>query len=65
MMTWKRTLSPIHASGPGYVIVASGQNATTSPAFAPITLLAILSIVLFYLLMALERLIIPWATRRG
>jgi NitT/TauT family transport system permease protein len=49
--------------GLGYVIVASGQNADTSLAFASITLLAILSIVLFYLLVALERLVIPWATR--
>jgi NitT/TauT family transport system permease protein len=47
--------------GLGYVIVASGQNANTSLAFASITLLAILSIVLFYLLVALERLVIPWA----
>ena len=62
-MTWKRTLSPIRASGPGHVMVASGQNASTSPAFAPITPLAILSIVLFCLLTALERLVIPWATR--
>jgi NitT/TauT family transport system permease protein len=47
--------------GLGYVIVASGQNADTTLAFASIAVLAALSVVLFYLLVALERLLIPWA----
>jgi NitT/TauT family transport system permease protein len=47
--------------GLGYVIVASGQNANTALAFAAIVLLAIMSVVLFYALVALERLLIPWA----
>ncbi len=47
--------------GLGYVIVASGQNANTSLAFAAIVLLSLLSIVLFYLLVLAERLLVPWA----
>lgn len=50
--------------GLGYVIIASGQNADTPLAFAAIVLLAIMSVVLFYLLVALERLVIPWATHQ-
>jgi NitT/TauT family transport system permease protein len=48
-------------NGLGYVIVASGQNANTSLAFAAIVLLSLLSIVLFYALVLLERLLVPWA----
>jgi NitT/TauT family transport system permease protein len=48
--------------GLGYVIVASGQNANTSLAFAAIVLLSLLSIVLFYALVLAERLLVPWAT---
>jgi NitT/TauT family transport system permease protein len=47
--------------GLGYVIVASGQNANTSLAFAAIVLLSLLSIVLFYALVLAERLLVPWA----
>jgi NitT/TauT family transport system permease protein len=47
--------------GLGYVIVASGQNADTTLAFAAIAILAGMSIVLFYVLVALERLLVPWA----
>jgi NitT/TauT family transport system permease protein len=50
--------------GLGYVIIASGQNADTPLAFAAIVLLAIMSVLLFYLLVALERLVIPWATHQ-
>jgi NitT/TauT family transport system permease protein len=47
--------------GLGYVIVASGQNANTALAFAAIVLLSLLSIVLFYAIVLLERLLVPWA----
>jgi NitT/TauT family transport system permease protein len=47
--------------GLGYVIVASGQSADTPQAFAAIMLLAAVSIGLFYLVVALERLLLPWA----
>jgi NitT/TauT family transport system permease protein len=47
--------------GLGYVIVASGQNADTTLAFAAIAILAIMSIVLFYVIVAVERLLVPWA----
>ncbi len=48
--------------GLGYVIVASGQNADTTLAFAAIVVLAVMSVLLFYALVALERLLIPWAS---
>ncbi len=47
--------------GLGYLIVASGQNANTSLAFAAIVLLSLMSIALFYLLVLLERVLVPWA----
>ncbi|MGI5238496.1 ABC transporter permease [Dactylosporangium sp. CA-139066] len=47
--------------GLGAVIVLSGSSLDTPLAFAAIALLAILSIVLFYLVVALERLLLPWA----
>jgi NitT/TauT family transport system permease protein len=47
--------------GLGYVIVASGQNADTKLAFAAIALLAVLSVALFYALVAAETLLVPWA----
>jgi NitT/TauT family transport system permease protein len=48
-------------AGLGYVITSSGQSADTALAFAGITLLSIMSIVLFYGLVALEHLLLPWA----
>jgi NitT/TauT family transport system permease protein len=47
--------------GLGYVIVASGQNADTTLAFASIVLLAAMSVILFSTLVGLERLLVPWA----
>jgi NitT/TauT family transport system permease protein len=47
--------------GLGAVIVASGANADTPLAFASITLLALLSVSLFYAIAGLERLLLPWA----
>ncbi|MEV6928942.1 ABC transporter permease [Dactylosporangium sp. NPDC051485] len=47
--------------GLGAVIVLSGSSLDTPLAFAAITLLAALSIVLFYLVVGLERLLLPWA----
>src|SRR6185437_12961892 len=46
--------------GLGYMIVASGQNANTSLAFAAIVLLSLMSILLFYALVIAERLLVPW-----
>lgn len=48
-------------SGLGHVIIASGSNVNTSLAFAAMVLLGIMSIVLFYALVALERVVVPWA----
>jgi NitT/TauT family transport system permease protein len=48
-------------SGLGWVIIQSGSNVDTPLAFASMTLLAVMSIVLFYALVALERLLVPWA----
>jgi len=47
--------------GLGAVIVLSGSSLDTPLAFAAIVLLALLSVVLFYLVVALERLLLPWA----
>lgn len=47
--------------GLGYVIIASGESANTALAFVAIVLLAIMSIVLFYGVVLLERLVVPWA----
>jgi NitT/TauT family transport system permease protein len=47
--------------GLGHVIIASGANVNTSLAFAAMVLLALMSIVLFYALVAVERLLVPWA----
>jgi NitT/TauT family transport system permease protein len=48
-------------NGLGYVIQQSGATADTTLAFAAITLLSIMSIVLFYALVLLEHLLLPWA----
>lgn len=47
--------------GLGHVIIASGANVNTSLAFAAMVLLAVMSIILFYAIVALERLLVPWA----
>jgi NitT/TauT family transport system permease protein len=47
--------------GLGAVIVLSGSSLDTPMAFAAIALLAMLSVVLFYLVVGLERLLLPWA----
>jgi NitT/TauT family transport system permease protein len=49
------------SSGLGFVIVQSGASADTALAFAAMTLLAVMSIALFYLLVALEKWLLPWA----
>lgn len=46
--------------GLGFVIQAAGGAANTALAFAAITILAVMSIVLFYALVLLERLLLPW-----
>jgi len=48
--------------GLGFVIVMSGSSADTPLAFAAISLLAVMSISLFYLVVAVERRLLPWAT---
>jgi NitT/TauT family transport system permease protein len=47
--------------GLGYVIVASGGSADTALAFAAMALLSLISVILFYLVVAVERLLLPWA----
>ena len=47
--------------GLGYLIVQSGASANTSLAFVAIVLLAFISMALFYLLVLIEKLLIPWA----
>jgi NitT/TauT family transport system permease protein len=48
-------------NGLGSIISNSGQSADTSLAFAAIALLAVLGVGLFYLVVAAERLAVPWA----
>jgi NitT/TauT family transport system permease protein len=50
--------------GLGYVIQQSGASADTTLAFAAITLLSVMSIVLFYGLVLLEHLLLPWAQEK-
>ncbi|MEU8182092.1 ABC transporter permease [Micromonospora sp. NPDC049044] len=47
--------------GLGSVVVSSGQSADTPLAFAALTLLALMGAGLFYLVGALERILVPWA----
>ena len=47
--------------GLGSVIVISGSSADTPLAFACIALLAVMSVALFYTIVLLERLTVPWA----
>lgn len=48
------------STGLGSVITQSGATADTAVAFAAIVLLSIMSVALFYLLIAIERLAVPW-----
>lgn len=47
--------------GLGYLILISGGTADTTLAFAALVMLAAISVALFYVLLALERVIVPWA----
>ncbi|MBF9128035.1 ABC transporter permease [Plantactinospora sp. S1510] len=47
--------------GLGSIIAVSNQSADTSLAFAAIALLAVFGVSLFYLVVAAERLAVPWA----
>jgi NitT/TauT family transport system permease protein len=47
--------------GLGYLIIASGESANTALAFVAIVLLGLIAIVLFYAVVALEKLLVPWA----
>jgi NitT/TauT family transport system permease protein len=49
-------------SGLGYLIMVSSQQINTALAFASMILLSAMSIVLFYLVEWIERLVVPWAT---
>ena len=49
--------------GLGAVIVQAGSSADTPLAFAAIVLLAVISIGLYYALAAVERLLLPWASK--
>jgi NitT/TauT family transport system permease protein len=49
------------SEGLGYVIIFSQGQAQTPLAFGAIVLLSVLSIALFYSVVAVERLLIPWA----
>ncbi|MPZ26372.1 MAG: ABC transporter permease subunit [Micromonosporaceae bacterium] len=48
-------------AGLGYIVVQSQASANTALAFAAIILLRAMSIVMFYLVVAAERWLVPWA----
>ncbi|GID30334.1 ABC transporter permease [Paractinoplanes brasiliensis] len=52
-------VSPDH--GLGSVIAGSGASNDTPLAFAALVLLAIMGVALFYLMVGVERLLVPWA----
>ena len=51
--------------GLGYVIVASGQTADTTLAFAAVVLLSIMSILLFYGIALVQRVLVPWSEEQA
>lgn len=56
------------SGGLGTVILLAQQNANTSLIFAAIVVLTVISVALFYVVVAVERLLLPWAretTDRG
>ncbi len=46
--------------GLGYIVVSSGQQANTPLAFVAVVLLAIMSVALYYAVVGIERLLLPW-----
>lgn len=48
-------------SGLGSIVTLASSSADTPLAFAAITVLAVIGIVLFYAVVAVERLVLPWA----
>jgi NitT/TauT family transport system permease protein len=53
------------SEGLGWVIVNSGANVNTSLAFAAMVILAVVSVLLFYAIALVERLLVPWGRHRG
>lgn len=53
------------SEGLGYLILISSSQLKTDLAFAAMILLALISIVLFYVLEWVERLVVPWAEHRA
>jgi NitT/TauT family transport system permease protein len=51
--------------GLGYVIVASGQSADTTLAFAAVVLLSVMSILLFYGIALVQRVLVPWSEEQA
>jgi NitT/TauT family transport system permease protein len=49
------------SEGLGWVIVNTSSNLNTPLAFGAMALLAVMSVALFYALVVLERLLVPWA----
>jgi NitT/TauT family transport system permease protein len=48
-------------SGLGYLILVSSSQARTPVAFAALTILTVMSIVLYYIIEFIERISVPWA----
>jgi len=50
-------------SGLGYLILVSTSQSRTPLAFGALVLLTIMSIVLYYGIALIERIVVPWAPR--
>ncbi|HRP47476.1 MAG: ABC transporter permease [Trueperaceae bacterium] len=50
--------------GLGYLITVSGGTADTALAFAALVILSVISIALYYIILGVERLLVPWADHR-
>lgn len=50
--------------GLGYLITVSGGTADTSLAFASLVILSVISIALYYIVLGIERWLVPWADHR-
>ncbi|QXJ23842.1 ABC transporter permease [Actinomadura graeca] len=49
------------SKGLGYLVVVSGGNADTALGFAAVAVLAVLAVALYYIIVALETWLVPWA----
>jgi len=49
--------------GLGYIILVSSSQARTPLAFAALVLLTVMSVILYYIVEFVEKILVPWAPR--